>query len=99
MHGQWLRTSVGLASMPSSPPELTAIQGNCVLPEMNFLPSGRMVLIKETELPCRETAVHLIDLSLQNICTLKPLMECKGQTNEEGSKEPYPKTSPFWTFL
>lgn len=99
MHGQWLRTSVGLASMPSSPPELTATQGNCVLPEMNFLPYGRMLLRKETKLPCGETAVRLINLSLQNILTLKPLMECKGQTNEEGSGEPYPNTSPFWTFL
>lgn len=99
VHGQWVRTSVWLTSMPCRPPELRITQGNCDVTEMNVLPLGRMVLIRETELPCIETATCLINLSLQNVPTLSPSMESKGKTKEGSSKELYPKINPFWTLL
>lgn len=79
--------------------ELRITQGNCDVAEMSILPCGRMALMRETELPCRETATCLINLSWQNVPTLSPLMECKGKTNEESSKELYPKINPFRTLL
>ena len=63
MHGQWLRTSVLLALMLYSIPKLRSTHRNLDLTEMDFLPYGKMLLIKEMELPYKETVIHLINLS------------------------------------
>lgn len=52
------------------------------------------MLLKETELPWRETVP-----SLQNVEILSPSKERKGATNGESRKEPYLKINPFQTLL
>ena len=71
MHGQWLRTSVLLALMLYSIPKLRSTHRNLDLTEMDFLPYGKMLLIKEMELPYKETVIHLINLSWASLVAQK----------------------------
>lgn len=80
-------------------PELRTTQGNCDLPEMNLLPCSRTVLVKETELPGRETVIYLINLSLQNVGIRVPQWNAKEKQTKQAAKSLNAKINAFWTLL